>query len=177
MTTTENVTPQTKETLFEIGETFHALESLIIEADGEITEEVDTWLHEYESRESDKVDAYVFLVRKYEEIASEAQRLAKRATVYKNKADNLKPRLKQYMELRGKQKIETGRFSVSVTRNGGKLPVELNEGILPEDLPEQFQKLTVEADLDRLREALLAEQSELNRFARIGERGSHLRIK
>ena len=172
---TNNTT--TKESLFSIGDSFYALESLIIENDGEITETVDQWLAEYEAKESDKVDAYCFLVGKYEEIASEARRLAQRATTYKNKADSLKDRLKTYMELHDRQKIETGRFTVSVTRNGGKLPVDLYEGVVPEDLPEQFRKVTVEADKDRLRIALLAEQSELGRLAFIGERGTHLRIK
>ena len=168
---------ETKESLFAIGDSFYALESLIIEGDGEISEVIDQWLAEYEAKESDKIDAYCFLVSKYEEIAQEARRLAQRATVYKNKADNLKDRLKHYLELRGKQKVETGRFTATVTRNGGKLPVELHEGVQPEDLPADFQKVTVEADKDRLREALLAEQTELNRLAYIGERGSHLRIK
>lgn len=172
---TNNTT--TKESLFSIGDSFYALESLIIENDGEITEVIDQWLAEYEAKETDKVDAYCFLVTKYEEIASEARRLAQRASAYKNKADHLKDRLKTHLELRGQQKIETGRFTVTVVRNGGKLPVELCEGVTPEDLPEQFRKVTVEADKDRLRIALLAEQSELGRLAFIGERGTHLRIK
>ena len=168
---------ENKESLFAIGDSFYALESLIIDNDGEITETVDQWLAEYEAKEADKIEAYCFLVQKYEEIASEARRLAQRATVYKNKADSLKVRLKHYLELRGKARVETGRFTASVTRNGGKLPVELHEGVQPEDLPEPFQKVIVEADKDRLREALVAEQSELNRLAYIDERGTHLRIK
>ena len=172
---TNNTT--TKESLFSIGDSFYALESLIIENDGEITEAIDQWLDEYEAKEADKVDAYCFLVGKYEDIASEARRLAQRATAYKNKADGLKDRLKTYMELHNRQKIETGRFTVSVARNGGKLPVELQEGVAPEDLPEQFHKVTVEADKDLLRQALQAEQSMLGQLAYIGERGTHLRIK
>ena len=166
-----------KESLFAIGESFHALESLIIDSDGEITETVDQWLAEYEAKQAEKIEAYCFLVGKYEEIAQEARRLAKRATTYKNKADTLKERLKAYLEQQGKAKVETGRFTATVARNGGKFPVELHEGVHPEDLPEQFQKVIIEADKDRLREALLNEQSELNRLAYIGERGSHLRIK
>lgn len=167
----------TKESLFSIGDSFYALESLIEEQDGEITETVDQWLAEYEAKEADKVDAYCFLVGKYEDIASEARRLAQRASAYKSKACGLKDRLKAYMELRSRQKIETGRFTVTVARNGGSVPVELYEGVTPEDLPEPFQKIRVEADKDRLRQALLNEQSEINLLAYIGERGTHLRIK
>jgi len=62
---TNNTT--TKESLFSIGDSFYALESLIIENDGEITEAIDQWLDEYEAKEADKVDAYCFLVGKYED--------------------------------------------------------------------------------------------------------------
>ncbi|MBP3193894.1 siphovirus Gp157 family protein [Natronogracilivirga saccharolytica] len=172
----KTTTAKTKESLFAIGESFAALESLIEEHDGELTETIDQWLAEYEAKQSDKIDAYCYLVEKYEEIASEARRLAQRATAYKNKASGLKERLKVYLEHQGTAKVETGRFTVSVGRNGGKLPVELHEGVAPEDLPEAFQKIRVEADKDRLRESLLNEQSELNRLAYVGDRGTHLRI-
>jgi hypothetical protein len=50
MNTTKSVTPTQKESLFNIGESFYALESLLIENEGEITEEIDQWLAEYQAR-------------------------------------------------------------------------------------------------------------------------------
>ena len=177
MTTTENVIPQTKESLFSIGESFYALETLLIENEGEIDESIDKWLEEYEAKESEKIDAYCYLIGKFETISAEAKRLADRATSYSNKSKALKDRLKLYLQNRGKDKLETSRFTVTVAQNGGPLPVTLNEDITPESLPDEFVKVLREADMSALRDALLNGNDEAMRFARILPRGSHLRIR
>ena len=66
-----------------IGEHFYALESLLMETEGEITEEIDQWLEEYQAKEEDKIDAYCYIIQKFEEIAAEAKRLADRSSSYK----------------------------------------------------------------------------------------------
>lgn len=167
----------TKESLFSIGEHFYALESLLIEHGGEVTDEIDQWLDEYQAKEDHKIDAYCYLIQKFEEIASEAKRLADRSSSYNKKAKGLKDRLKLYLENRGKHKIETPRFTVSVCNNGGQLPVKLHEDITVERLPEQFVQVLQNPDLTSLREAIVSGDEEAMRFAKVLPRGTHLRIK
>jgi hypothetical protein len=177
MNTTKSVTPTQKESLFNIGESFYALESLLIENEGEITDEIDQWLQEYEGKEEEKIDAYCYVIQKFESIAEESRRLAERSASYSGKAKNLKDRLKIYLEHRGKERVETDRFTVTVCGNGGLLPVRLNEGIEPDKLPNQFVRVHREPDMGSLRDALVNGDEEAGRFATILPRGNHLRIK
>jgi len=167
----------TKESLFSIGEHFYALESLLIENEGEITDEIDQWLAEYQAKEEEKVDAYCFLIQKFEEIAEESKRLAERSSSYNTKVKNLKDRLKLYLEIRGKEKVETGRFTVTVCGNGGLLPIRLHEDVTADRLPESFVKVFKEPDLTALRDAILNGDEIAMQFAQILPRGTHLRIK
>ena len=169
--------PNTKESLFSIGEHFYALESLLMETEGEITEEINQWLSEYQAKEEDKVDAYCYLIQKFEEIAAEAKRLADRSSSYNKKAKNLKDRLKLYLENRGREKVETPRFTISVCRNGGSLPIRLHEDVTVDRLPEQFVQVHRDPDLNTLRDAIVNGDEEAMRFAKILPRGTHLRIK
>lgn len=166
-----------KESLFAIGEHFYALESLLIENEGEIDEHIDQWLEEYEAKESDKIDAYCYIIQKFEDIAAEAKRLAERSMTYSKKARSLKERLKFYLENRGKDKLETNRFTLRICGNGGLLPVQLNEGIEPEELPDQFVRIYREADYSTLREAIEKGDKVALQFAKVLPRGTHLRIK
>ena len=168
---------KTKESLFQIGEHFYALESLLIEQEGEITEEIDSWLNEYQAKEQDKLDAYCYIIQKFEEIAEESKRLAERSSAYNKKVKQLKDRMKLYLENRGKQKVETGRFTITVCGNGGLLPIRLHEDVTTERLPEPFIKVYKEPDLSALRDAILSGNEEAQRFATILPRGTHLRIK
>lgn len=174
---TNHIYPSTKETLFHIGEHFNALESLLIESEGEITDEIDAWLTEYEGKEADKVDAYCYLIQKFTEIADEAKRLAERSTTYSAKAKQLKDRLKYYLETRGKQRLETSRFTVTVAGNGGLRPVKLQEFVNPDELPDPFVRVIKEPDMNRIRESLEAGDEFVHQFAKLENRGTHLRIK
>jgi len=167
----------TKESLFMIGEHFYALESLILENEGEITQEIDQWLEEYQAKQEDKVDAYCYIIQKFEGIAEEAKRLAERSSSYNKKVLQLKDRLKEYLQKQGRQKLETSRFTVSVCLNGGLLPVRVHEDVRPEHLPEQFKRTYVEPDTSAIREAILAGDLEVMKFAQVLPRGAHLRIK
>lgn len=169
--------PTSKESLFSIGEHFYALESLIIEQEGEITDEIDQWLDEYQAKEADKIDAYCYIIQKFDDIAQEAQRLATRSTSYKKKVSQLKDRLKYYLERRARDKIQTQRFIVSICSNGGQLPMKLNEDVKPETLPDQFTRKYVEPDMQSIRQSILDGDTEAMKIAQILPRGTHVRIK
>lgn len=169
--------PKSKESLFAIGEHFHALESLIIEKEGEIDETIDQWLAEYQAKESDKVDAYCYVIGKYADIAAEAKRLADRAAQYNRTVTNLKERLKVYLQSRGQEKLETSRFTLTIASNGGLLPIALVPGVDVDDLPTEFVRITKEADMGKLRQALVEGDSMAYPYAMFLPRGTHLRIK
>lgn len=171
-------------TLFEIGSDVIALEELLSDIGGDVTDEqveraFDEWFAEIGDDVKTKLDSYVTLIAEFEARAearkAEAQRLGKRAITDSNKAEQLRARLKIFFERTGKTKIETARYTIAIAKNGGKIPVEI--GVSPDLLPIRFQRIVtnISADTDALR-AMLEAGEELS-FARLGERGTHLRIK
>ena len=119
---------------------------------------------------------------------AEAARMAALATTDANKAKRLKERLKLYLEEVGLAKYETARFKLGIALTGGKLPLLLDEEYLPSDLPAEFQRVTIEVDSDALRRFLEApheypsnlmesEIQDVLAHVRLGERGTHLRIR
>jgi hypothetical protein len=123
-----------------------------------------------------KIDNYAALIRSKmaeakaakteEEFFKDRRKRAERAV------DKLKDGLLYYMTMRGFDRQDTRRFTISRCDNGGVLPLELD--VSPENLPEEFQRVTYHADQDSIREAL--EQGTDLTFARFGERGKHIRI-
>jgi hypothetical protein len=166
-----------KASLFAIGDAFSDLEQLIEQNEGEIDEQLDTWLKECELAEADKIDSYVYLINKFEDIAWEAQRLADRGSAYRNKAQSLKYRLKAYMECREKSIIETKRFTVKIHQNGGAIPVRLRDGVLIEDIPEDLIKQEKAPDMTKIREQLVQGNASVYKIAEFIPRGTHIRIK
>lgn len=130
----------------------------------------------HDEREA-KVDAYCCLIAEINARAearkAEAARLAENARVSENTVKRLKLRLLESFNAMGIGKLETERFTVSIARNGGLVPLEMDD-VDPTTLPEQFQKVTVSVDNAAVREAL--KTTDLP-FAKLGERGQHVRIK
>lgn len=171
-------------TLFEIGADAQALNELLIELEGDISdpavaEAIDEWLQENSVALDKKLDGYGALIREREALAearkAEAARLQALAKTDENTAKRLKERLQYFFEERGITKQETARFKFSVVANGGKAPLLIDEGICPEDMPEVWQKVTVDFDRDAIRQAL--EAGAKISCARLAERGRSLRIK
>lgn len=171
-------------TLLEIGQDMAALDELMDEIGGDITDPqvetyLDQWFSELHKNETEKLDSYAALINEKEELAkvrkAQATRLAEKARRDQASADYLKERLKRYFQERGYKKKETDRYTLTLANNGGKLPLILD--VQPEELPARFQrtKVVVSADQDAIRNALDA--GEVLEFARYGERGQSLRIK
>ncbi|HBQ61320.1 MAG TPA: hypothetical protein DD671_17330 [Balneolaceae bacterium] len=178
MSITQTQSPTTnKESLFQIGEHFYALESLLIDNEGEIDDTIDQWLEEYIAKESEKMDAYCYLIQKFQEISDEAKRLAERSSSYSKKARSMKDRLKLYLERRGRDKVETNKFTITVCQNGGKQPIKVFDEVSVEELPNHFARITREPDLDEIRTALFDDNEQAQKIATLLERGTHLRIK
>jgi hypothetical protein len=138
--------------LFAIGEDLVALESLLHEVGGDVTDEeaaaaIDEWLRENHQALDRKLDGYGYLVKKLTSESTfaeeESRRLAARAKARKNAATRMKERLK----------------------------------IEPEKLPKWAQRVTVSADTDAIRQKLESGYAPAMKIARLGGRGTHLRIR
>lgn len=168
-------------TLFEIGADMRALEDLLTEAGGDVTEEqfaaVDAWFAENAASLRGKLDGYGALIRELEGRAKirreEAARLTALAQTDENAVKNLKSRLLYFMQEQGEAKLESNLFKFSVCANGGKAPLAL--ACDPADVPAEYTKTQISPDVDAIRAALEA-GADLD-FAFLEERGCHLRVK
>lgn len=157
----------------------YALEDLITESGGEMTDEATTaiqaWMGDLSKETTTKADAYLGLMREFElraeAIRAEAKRLAARATVCENAGGSLRERLRWFMDQHKITKIDTGRFLATIKGNGGSLPVVVeDESMIPLD----FYNMQPVLDKKKLREAL---EKGVVPGAKLGERGTSLQIK
>lgn len=168
-------------TLYEIGERLQAIFDRIDEMGGELDAELDAYLAAAEQDEREKIEAYLAL---YAEIRArrewreeEIARIRQLADADEATEKRLKDRLLAHFKARGIKKFDGLRFVASVCKNGGKTPIECAAWVKdePERLPAAYQRIRVEADVDRMRTDL--EAGKTLEFATLGERGEHLRIR
>lgn len=126
----------------------------------------------------EKIDNWVALIkeRKYraEVRLKEVERMKKLAESDRAAQKWLSEQLLKILEANGESKITTNRFNLSIARNGGKRAVELR--VNPEELPEAYRRAVWHEDKDAIREALESENSDIQQFAYLKSRGTHLRI-
>lgn len=170
-------------TLFDITADLQALDDLLAEAGGDVTDPrvdqaVSHWMDELDVDLRTKVDNYAAFIREMEarsaERKAEAQRLQARASADASSATFLKMRLKMALELRGLAKLETARYRVAVSYNGGSLPVLVEAEA---NIPQEFirEQVIRDIDKDKLRQAL--ESGQAIPGARLGARGTRLSIR
>lgn len=174
-------------TLYEIGAEMAALNELLAETGGEITDAeaeaaIDMWLAENQTALERKVDGYCALIANFEagaEIAEAEEKYFKGlAQSRRNNARRLKERLKCFFESHGIKKLQTARFTPRVQANGGALPLIVPEAWErePASAPEQFHKIVIALDKEAIREAVRNDDPGAAGCA-IGERGTHLRVR
>lgn len=121
--------------LHEIAGDFLALEELLMESGGEVTEEIETWMAENTLSLETKVDGYAALIAEWtadaEKWKTEAQRNSAHAKTLENSADKLKGRLVEQLVALDRLKVETDRFKVAVQRSAGKVELLVNADQLP----------------------------------------------
>jgi hypothetical protein len=106
---------------------------------------------------------------------SEAERLSKLAASDSKRVDWMKQQLKSCLESQGVKKLSLHRFSLTISNNGGVLPLKLVCEV--EQLPPQFQRIEVSPDNGAIRQALEAGDLEAQKVAQFGERETHLRVR
>lgn len=168
--------------LYELTQEMKQLDDLLAQAedpnDPLIFEAIQRALALQDERER-KVDAYCCLIAELAARAAvrkaEAQRLAESAASTESKIKNLKLRLMDSMKTLDIKRIETERFTVTVANNGGLVPLIVDDALDPSTLPPALQKVTVSLNNEAARAEL--EAGKTLAFAKLGERGQHLRIK
>lgn len=146
--------------------------------DEEVDEQmvIDT-LESIEGEIEDKADGYAKIIKELlgdaEKIKVEKQRLETRQKAFENRARLLKDNLEKVLKQLGKTKFKTELFSFNIQKNGGKLPLIIDDiARVPE---EYFKHTEKELDNEKIRQALKDEENIP--FAHYGEQGESLRIK
>lgn len=170
-------------TLFEIGDEFAQIHALLAETGGELTPDIEVrvteWLETLADEEGRKLDGYAAYIKllDMEAVAAkaEAEQWAKRAQVRTNAAKRLKDRLRDHLTDTGRTKATSAKgVVITVQANGGKPPLEVDT-VDPATLPDQLCRTVRSVDTEAVRAALDA--GEVLPFARLGDRGTHLRIR
>lgn len=174
----------TRQTLFDIGNDLLAIDNLLDETGGELTNPdaeaaITAWFAELAQAESTKLTGYVGYIRQLDMEAEAARQFANhfaaKAQSRENRVKWLKGKMKDYLEYTGRKKAVTSDGqTVAVQKNGGKQPIE-HDPIDVNQLPDRFVKVVKQSDNDAIRNAL--ESGETLDFARLMPVGTHLRIR
>ena len=159
--------------LYNLTEDLAAIEHALLESGGEITDEMDRNYTDLLEMHAAKVEGYIAMIRKFEASAEgiklERERLQRAEQTMQNAAKNLKARLCNAMLLRGETEHQTTLGRVRLQQSGSRPLVLLVE---PENLPDQFKRIRVEADKTALKHALKEGNEAAWKVAELGE-GSH----
>lgn len=170
--------------LFDIPADLQALGDLLDELGGEVTDVqvnavIEQWYAECQTNESDKLEAMIGLIctRESQAAVAKAQKeqFAAKQQARENDVKRLKDRLKLYLEVTGRRRIDlpTGRV-LAIQANGGK-PSLLVDPVDHREVDPRFLRVTTSIDNESVRQAI--EHGDPVPFARLGERGTQLRIK
>jgi hypothetical protein len=163
--------------LYEIDNAILQMLSLSDET-GELPEGFDAELDALDMDRKQKLDNICRVIRHHEArgvaIQAEIDRLKSAKESEDRTVKSLKDYCKLSMNAMGEAKIETDLFKLSICGNSGNPPVKID--CEPEQLPKEFQRVTVAADVARLL-AVWKEGRSLPEGVEVGERGTHLRIK
>lgn len=145
----------------------------------EVSPDLEVFFAALEAEEGAKLDGYLNAIKSLQMEADaakvEADAYLGRAKVRTNRIDMMKVRLKQHLELTGRTSITTatGR-PIRLQKNGGVVPLLIDQVDVATCFPTELTKVKVEVDRDKIREKL--EAGEVLQWARLGERGTSLRI-
>lgn len=162
--------------IYELTDQWKEVEGMLY--DGETDEQIilDT-LESIDGEIEQKADNYAKLIKNMlsdaEILSAEEDRIRRRRQSIENRAKRLKETLQANLEYIGKTKFKTALFSFSVSKNGGKQPLEITDNL--DDIPGKFlipQPPVV--DKDKVRELLKEKEVE---WAHLEPYGKRLNIR
>jgi hypothetical protein len=123
-----------------------------------------------------KCDSYVVVIRQLEAqvemIDTELIRLEKNKSALTNNIKRMKSAVLDTIQMTGSRKMVTDHFKLSIVKNGGKQPMEVDE---IEKIPQDYLTMKPVANMEKIRQEL--EGGGQLDFARLKERGEHLGIR
>jgi len=123
-----------------------------------------------------KCDSYVVMIRQLEAqvemIDAELIRLEKNKSALTNNIKRMKSAVLDTIQMTGQRKMQTDHFKLSIVKNGGKQPMEVDE---IEKIPQDYLTMKPVANMEKIRQELEC-GGQLD-FARLKERGEHLSIR
>ena len=166
------------ETLYSLTSDYLALLELSGSDDPEDQEAFETTLEGLLACIDQKADCYatvlVEMSGRTDIITNEINRLTAIKRSLESNQKRMKERLLETMKITGRDSIKTDLHTFKIAKNGGKLPLIIEEGA---NVPDKWCKVIVEPDKDKIRTALETGNTEVLSFAHLGERGEHLNIK
>lgn len=122
-----------------------------------------------------KADSYAAVIKRLagqsEVVKAEAKRLSALQKAIDANIERMKKALKDSMVAMGKDEIRTDLHQFKICKNGGKIPVLIEE----DKVPDSYKKVILETDSEKIRKEL--ESGQELPFATLGERGTYLKIK
>lgn len=171
--------------LFALAEDVRALDALIEDLGGDVTDPQvraawEAMQRELGLNEGSKLDGYVNWLRQLEMEASaareEAERYLAKARSRQNRIEWLKGNLKSYLQATGRMRVETStRRVIAIQANGGNVPIIIDDNLDPSLIPDELAIVRRTPDMEAIRKRLA--NGERLEFARLGERGMHLRVR
>jgi hypothetical protein len=163
------------------------LDELIDSIEGEIiTPELEAAVQQLLEQRGDTYDQWIIKIDNYcaaitnrhaisKQRKAEAERLSKLAATDSQRVEWMKAQLKKCLEAQGVKKLSLHRFNLTISNNGGVLPLKLSCEVA--ELPPQFQRIEVSADNGAIRQALESGDIEAQKVAYFAERETHLRVR
>jgi len=173
-------------TLYEISEHLRAIEAILTETEGEISDDtagemLAEWFDQLTDQRDAKIDSYCRLIAEMgaraEARRAEILRLGALVDAGDRAVTRLKNALKAFLDVHQISKLETASFKLSVAKNGGKSPLIIPEAWREDavNAPEAYHRTFVKLDTEAIRADLEAGQPVDG--CAIGDRGTHLRIR
>jgi hypothetical protein len=163
--------------LYQIDQDLQLIEAALVEANGEIDDDLDQRYNALLDSRDDKHRSYVAVIRRLEASAAavkeERQRLQDNERALTASAKRLKDRLCASMIAAGEDLVETPLGKLRV-QTASSAPLELL--VEPEQLPEHFRRVSISADVAALKHAIEEGDAGALSFARIGEPSKYVRI-
>lgn len=130
------------------------IEDYLVSEDRDEQDDLLKQLDELLEAKTDKHESYVHVIRNAEssarELQLEANTFSKRARAHKGLATRLKARLLDDLRHHGEKSVIAGHFKI----RRQKSPATVSVDVMPEELPEDYQRVTIEVDKRELLAAL-----------------------
>lgn len=183
--------------LFEISETLRTVMALLEQeeeailtlgtedgatppTDEELVEGLRAHLESEQLALADKLNAYGWLMQELEvrraSYAAQEARFKQKARIAANQRDRMKRVVRDVFMTLDLDEVRTPDWKFKLCTNGGLVPLQVDPIQNPKELPKPFRTRTVvyEVDNDAIREHLA--KGETLEFARLLERGKHIRV-